>query len=1221
MKAMKTSQRHYYSTPVVRGLQRCIAPRGPQQSASQVRNHVSWSADNSLAPRRELLHPVRLLSSQTNSTGAGSDSDSDTSTTSGHDTTPKMEHGGKNSDAARMTTSSTPLQSNFFHMDQLSNSILAAPTGTLSAVDLLSAEKAIQFYCSSWKGASSIVDIDTLRPKEKHRPLQSTHNSAGGDAIMAGIDRAGQLLERLVEERLLSQKTSSDGTKDESSDYPYSGSDALSSNVSLVFNVWRQIPGRLCFTNRSVDLLRQLEGLEDFESWDHVVMLYGMVLDGLAKMGQAEQALEILNRMHESRRPNARPNTVIYNTVMNALANAAAQDSSAAEQAEALLERMHVLQDVGNVDVIPSAMSYSIVIHAWAQSRQGAVAANHVEALLRDMRERSKAGNVHVHPDAAIYTGVLDAFSKNVKLNDEKTAKRMFHLLRGDDMDESSTDNLEERAAFINEMAQEQGAPQQAEAFLRVMKAAYEKSGDVSMRPNVVTFTSVIDAWSKSKSRDAPQRAEALKDEMIYMYESGAYPDVKPSRVTYNALINTWAKSQERGAAQNAERVLNEMIERFDAGDTDLQPNAISYTSVVEAYAQSRDKGSIDKAERIIRHMEQLYDAGNVSVKPNATTYVQLIYGLSRSPERNAARRAEAVLQRMQEMYDSGNVDVRPNRVAYNTVLNALAHSHEPGSVARADKLLEKMQNLHIAGDNSVSPDAISWATLMNAYAHSRDKNAPHRCEALLKKLQEAYRLGQSTVKPDSIIFNTVQKAWIKSEHPDAGKRCEAILEQMHELYLSGDKDAMPTVASFNSVLAALSKSSDKGAPERAEAILQHMEDLRASGTIDIKPDLISFSTVINVWTKSRLKGSALRAEAILQRMQELYEEGSTHLKPNTITFSTVIHAWAVSREPEAPERAENILDQMHKLAKEGNSDVRPNTITYNTVINAWSKSKGDPETALARAEILLERMHELYNSGNFPDIKPSTVTYNATLSCIRKCKNERRSKAAALLHQMEKLHGQNALFVKPNSITYATYLSILAIERVSASQAEAFLKKTIDMYNAGDEGASPNQYAYESVLRACAYTRSKDRTVQRTALRVAINTLTALREASSSSSAIYPNIESYVQFLRACSSLTQGDELIRLMTKGFEYCCEDGLVTEDVLITLVQALPKVVVCQILKQDPAQNLSLTSIIENLPTEWTRHEKRKPPKFYLSSREMSKSHNKIQDRTHRTRSLG
>jgi hypothetical protein len=292
-------------------------------------------------------------------------------------------------------------------------------------------------------------------------------------------------------------------------------------------------------------------------------------------------------------------------------------------------------------------------------------------------------------------------------------------------------------------------------------------------------------------------------------------------------------------------------------------------------------------------------------------------------------------------------------------------------------------------------------------------------------------------------------------------------------------------------------------------------------------------------------------------------------------------------------------------------------------VINAWAKSKGDPEIALARANILLERMHELYNSGNFPDIKASTVTYNAILSCIRNCKNERRSKAVALLHQMEKLHGQNGLFVKPNAITYATYLGILAIDSDpnKASQAEAFLKKTIDLYNAGDEGASPNQYAYESVLRACAYTRSKDRAVQRTALRVAINTLTMLREASSSSSAIYPNIESYVQFLRACSSLTQGDELIRLMAKGFEYCCEDGLVTEDVLITLVKALPKVVVCQILKQDPDQNLSLASIIKNLPTEWTRHEKRKPPKSYLSSREMSKSHNKIQDRTHRTRSLG
>ena len=82
--------------------------------------------------------------------------------------------------------------------------------------------------------------------------------------------------------------------------------------------------------------------------------------------------------------------------------------------------------------------------------------------------------------------------------------------------------------------------------------------GDLSVKPNVVTYGAVIDAFAKSLERNAAARADALLANMVALHQSDQvrHSDLRPNTYVFNTVINAWAKSKERGAAAKAEEML-----------------------------------------------------------------------------------------------------------------------------------------------------------------------------------------------------------------------------------------------------------------------------------------------------------------------------------------------------------------------------------------------------------------------------------------------------------------------------------------------------------------------------------------------------------------------------------------------------------------------------------------------------------------------------------------
>eukprot|EP00553_Chaetoceros_curvisetus_P013306 CAMPEP_0204638090 /NCGR_PEP_ID=MMETSP0717-20131115/38520_1 /ASSEMBLY_ACC=CAM_ASM_000666 /TAXON_ID=230516 /ORGANISM="Chaetoceros curvisetus" /LENGTH=178 /DNA_ID=CAMNT_0051657741 /DNA_START=155 /DNA_END=688 /DNA_ORIENTATION=+ len=146
----------------------------------------------------------------------------------------------------------------------------------------------------------------------------------------------------------------------------------------------------------------------------------------------------------------------------------------------------------GDENIRPSTISYNAVINAWSKSECDAKAAIRAEAILNEMleewrRERAKSRGTETghHDDDLRY-------------------------------ENADNDNCTESENIV--------------------------------KPDVVSFTSVIDTWAKSGNKDGAAKAMNLLKQMERLYVEEGQRGMKPNVYTYSACINAFAKSTDPSA-------------------------------------------------------------------------------------------------------------------------------------------------------------------------------------------------------------------------------------------------------------------------------------------------------------------------------------------------------------------------------------------------------------------------------------------------------------------------------------------------------------------------------------------------------------------------------------------------------------------------------------------------------------------------------------------------
>mmetsp|Transcript_12736 Transcript_12736/g.23879 ORF Transcript_12736/g.23879 Transcript_12736/m.23879 type:complete len:696 (+) Transcript_12736:72-2159(+) len=485
-------------------------------------------------------------------------------------------------------------------------------------------------------------------------------------------------------------------------------------------------------------------------------------LDHLAKSGRAVHAEELLvkiEKLHAEGYYAIRPDSVSYNSVINAYALNDSPNYDSVKEVERLLKRMEALTEQGCSSVQPTIVTLNTVAATFAKNGQPEKA----RQLLNDMEAMYQNGSIDMGPNTITFNSVICAFAKAKRPHEaEEILKQMMIISRQDDgkrANEIKADSIAFNTVLHAwAVACVRGAPQRAQQLLEHMIKLHN-SGNEDVKPDVFSYTATLSAWAAAKN-DPHAANHAL--ELLHKMESECAvgnDDVCPNTVAYTAVINSLGRSGRPGAALKAYDILVDMERKYRQGNEDLKPDLISYSSVIDAFARSGEEYAGEKAVELLDHMITLAEEGHKEYGPNTQVYCSVISALGKSKTRGSADAANQLLLDMEKMYAFGNTDVAPNTIIFNAVIDAWARSSFVFKALKAQSLLEKMEDEVEAGNIMYKPDIITYNSVISACANTYgDADVKSRAFGIAIDAFKRIQLA-SDIKPSSRTYSLLLKA------------------------------------------------------------------------------------------------------------------------------------------------------------------------------------------------------------------------------------------------------------------------------------------------------------------------------------------------------------------------------------------------------------------------------------------------------------------------------
>jgi len=360
------------------------------------------------------------------------------------------------------------------------------------------------------------------------------------------------------------------------------------------------------------------------KTYTAVIDAWGRRPNGLQK---CENLLKNMMRMHQidpQRYPQ--PNSITFDAVLNALAHQPST-GNVPERAEAILQQMQDLRLGKYGDVAPDTHSFTSVITCWARSKRPE-SSERAKHILDRMMQLSRT-QPQVKPNTYTFNAVLDAFANS---NDAKAADDATKLLEVMLEMSQKPDTITYNTVLkVYSKSKAYDAAQRADRLLEKMRSEYEHNRNLAMKPNDVSFNSVIAAHAHHSTQiESVQRATSLLLEMIDLYKNNPlYRHLQPSVVSFTAVMDAWAKSKVPGKAPKAYSMLVALRELYAGSKNDqkLKPNIFSYNTVLNAcafsaeFAEEHQKKALLVAIRTYNELKKK----DLAVQPDMITYGMML--------------------------------------------------------------------------------------------------------------------------------------------------------------------------------------------------------------------------------------------------------------------------------------------------------------------------------------------------------------------------------------------------------------------------------------------------------------------------------------------------------------------------------------------------------------------------------------------------------------------
>ena len=398
----------------------------------------------------------------------------------------------------------------------------------------------------------------------------------------------------------------------------------------------------------------------------------------------AEDAERLLNRLEksyiDSGDPELRPSDRSYSKVIDAWAGA-----SDPTRAMSVLKRMETQYLSGNIKAKPNTLCYTCVLDSIAKGSRlignGRQNAEEAENIIRGMLAMYHSGIKELKPDCILFGPVIDAWAKSGISNASEKALGVLKLMKAEKIEPDVTIyNI-----VINTFA--------SEGTKKSLLCAEKILSDLENNPNVqadcFSYNGVLKAYANNGD---PERGKDLLDRWINEFKHNRALD-KPDMYTFSSICQAWSKSKCRDSGDRARSVIDWMEKNG------LDANKYCYNSCITAYVHNND---IEKAELMLDRLEKKKQLTlSHDMKPDIFSYNSILFGLGRNSKGPGPERADQYLRRL--ITRGMHVDLR----CFGSVLTCWARSGQSCAPDRCLDLLSLMPSVGVLVDTICYNSAI----------------------------------------------------------------------------------------------------------------------------------------------------------------------------------------------------------------------------------------------------------------------------------------------------------------------------------------------------------------------------------------------------------------------------------------------------------------------------------------------------------------------------------
>jgi hypothetical protein len=457
----------------------------------------------------------------------------------------------------------------------------------------------------------------------------------------------------------------------------------------------------------------------------------------------------------------------------------------------------------------PNSVTYSSIIVGISQSQQPNMARK-ADAMIDRMKK------IGVEPDMVVYTSVLNCWAKAKSRKErEMASKRALKILHVMEESYKSQKNYVMKPSVITYTtvikaigySLDTRAPELAESVLRRMYNLTE-SGTIDVRPNVATYNAVINALSTSKFKRGEtganaRKAEALLVEMIRRSRNDGESSLEPTVVTWGSVLRAYSLSGLPDSGEQAQRIVDMLENWYESGNTNVRPNVVCYTTVMSAWARGKAPArvALKKVNETLTKLENLYEATlDESLRPNKITYITAMDVYCRKCPDVAGSMAQNIVDHMIELYSKDIGYDRPTRIVFNTLIHAWSRSQEPDAAEMAEKIFSWLESQYSAGDEYVRPDEVTLCAVLNVWANNAIDGGAMRAQQIMDHT-ETMTVEERGFDRTIVPWNILIKAWGRSKTVDSVQRAEEILTNLEEEYRNGESNVKPDITTYSSVI------------------------------------------------------------------------------------------------------------------------------------------------------------------------------------------------------------------------------------------------------------------------------------------------------------------------------------------------------------------------------------------------------------------------------------